>query len=79
MPIHEFKCLKCGEYFELLLMCKDDKSSVQCPKCSSNDFERIISATNCVIGRSGQPSKASVEVKTCSTGSCTTYDVPGPA
>jgi putative FmdB family regulatory protein len=79
MPIYEFKCLKCQECFELLLMNNNEKIELKCPKCKSEDFERILSATNFSIGN---PSKGNAEVsaktRTCSSGSCSTYEIPGP-
>ena len=80
MPIYEFKCLKCQEYFELLVMSQDEELELRCPKCGSEDFERIISTTSHVMGSgSGSSQKANVKTRTCSTGTCTTYDIPGPS
>jgi len=78
MPIYEFKCLKCDEFFELILMNKNEEADLKCPKCGSEEFERIISSTNFSIG-SGSGNKTSVNAQTrsCSSGSCTTYDIPG--
>lgn len=75
MPIYEFKCLKCQEYFELLLMSQDKEVELRCPKCKSGEFERILSNTSYAMGGS---SKVTSQTRTCSTGSCTTYEVPGP-
>lgn len=78
MPIYEYKCLKCQEYFEALQMGMDDKVEIKCPKCGSEEFERIISTTSYAMGSgSGASQKASVKTRNCSTGSCTTYTVPG--
>jgi len=78
MPIYEFKCLKCQEYFEMLVMSQDEELELRCPKCCSEDFERIISTTNYAIGSgSGASQKGSVKTRNCSTGTCTTYDIPG--
>ena len=80
MPIYEFKCLKCKEFFELLLMNADDKTEMKCPKCESEDFERILSTANYNMGGGGgKPKGAASQTRTCSGGSCTTYDIPGPA
>ena len=80
MPIYEFKCLKCNEFFELLVMNNDEETELVCPKCKSEKFERVISSTSYVMGNSsGQESKATVESKKCSSGSCTSYNIPGPA
>jgi len=80
MPIYEYKCLKCQEYFELLVMSQDEELELKCPKCGSEDFERIISTTSYAMGSgSGSSQKAGVKTRTCSTGTCTTYDIPGPS
>ena len=79
MPIYEYKCLKCQEYFELLVMNKKDELELKCPKCNSTEFERIISTTNyAMTGSSAGNNEAGVKTRTCSTGTCTTYTVPGP-
>mgnify|MGYP001237709822 FL=1 len=78
MPIYEFKCLKCDEFFELILMNKSEEAELKCPKCGSEEFERVISSTNFSMG-SGSGNKTSVNTQTrsCSSGSCTTYNIPG--
>ena len=80
MPIYEFKCLKCNGCFELLVMNQQqDDVEMKCPKCGSEDFERILSCTNYSVGPGAGESKgASTTNRTCSTGSCTTYEIPGP-
>ncbi len=78
MPIYEFKCLKCQEYFELLLMNDNDKVEFKCPKCESEEFERVLSATNISIGNGPGSPGVSAKTRACSSGSCTTYDIPGP-
>lgn len=81
MPIYEFKCLKCQEYFEMLVMSQDEELDLRCPKCKSEEFERIISTTNYAMGTGGTGSgagqKGGVKTRKCSTGTCTTYDIPG--
>jgi putative FmdB family regulatory protein len=80
MPIYEFKCLKCNEYFELLMMNSDEGEPLGCPHCQSEAFERIISSVNYAMGNgSGSSKGASVQTRNCSGGSCTTYDIPGPS
>ena len=80
MPIYEFKCLTCHDIFELLLINKDHSLELQCPKCHSEDLERVLSATGYAMGNgSGQRSGALSQTRTCSGGSCTTYDIPGPS
>lgn len=86
MPIYEFKCLKCEEFFELLVMGGDSDEEVCCPKCKEHSFERVMSTTNFAMGTksAGGGAKpggcgAHTENRTCSGGSCTTYNLPGPS
>ena len=47
MPIFEFKCTKCQEYMEILVMgTHDDSVEMKCTKCGSEELERILSRTN---------------------------------
>jgi len=81
MPIYEFKCLKCEEFFELLVMGEDKTMEMTCPKCHSENFERVMSSTNYSMPGGGAPGEnkgPSTQTRTCSSGSCTTYDIPGP-
>ncbi|MBA4366236.1 MAG: zinc ribbon domain-containing protein, partial [Desulfobacterium sp.] len=80
MPIFEFKCSKCEEFFELLVMGNDEKNELQCPKCGSENFERVLSTTNYSMpGGGSSPDKSThTQTRTCSGGSCTTYNIPGP-
>ena len=41
MPLYEFKCLDCGNLFELLIMKSEHK--VRCPACESESVERVLS------------------------------------
>ncbi|MFC1857104.1 zinc ribbon domain-containing protein [Thermodesulfobacteriota bacterium] len=75
MPIYEFKCLKCEEFFELLVMNKAEEATLRCPKCKCGEVERVISTTNYAMS-TGQSSVES-QTRTCSSGSCTTYTLPG--
>jgi putative FmdB family regulatory protein len=79
MPIFEFKCSKCEDLFEMLVMKKDEDVEMQCPKCGSEEFERVISSTNYAFGGSGAKAGVASQSRKCSGGSCTTYDIPGPA
>ena len=79
MPIFEFKCSDCEEFFEVIVMGSDD-GSVNCPKCKSQEFQRVVSKTNYAMGSStGSNRSQGVETqeRQCSSGSCTTYTVPG--
>ncbi len=79
MPIYEFKCSKCEEFFEVIVMGSDDDNSVSCPKCDSEEFERVVSKTNFNMGSSsaGQARGVQTQDRECSGGSCKTYTVAG--
>jgi len=77
MPIYEFRCLKCGKIFELLKLKKeDDAMKMKCPHCSSPEVERVLSSVSIVTSGSGE--KAKHTVKNCSSGSCASFEIPGP-
>ncbi len=80
MPIYEFKCSKCEELFELLMMQSGEEAALQCPHCQSEDFERVLSSANYAMGGGGASASggAGSQTRTCPSGSCTTYDIPGP-
>ena len=42
MPLFEYKCRGCQQMFEALVRPQDP--SPQCPKCQSQDLERLLSA-----------------------------------
>jgi putative FmdB family regulatory protein len=81
MPIYEFKCSKCDEFFEVLIVRSDDESEVACPKCGHAEFERVMSTTNYAMGAAATAAPAgsgtSSQTRSCSGGSCTTWDLPG--
>ena len=41
MPLYEYKCLGCGNQFELLILKSEQK--VACPTCQSELVERVLS------------------------------------
>lgn len=43
MPIYEYRCKKCRNDFEALVWTSREEESVECPKCSNRDIERILS------------------------------------
>ncbi len=66
MPIYEYQCNQCGEDFEKLVF---GNKEVDCPKCSSPDVRKKLSA----FGMSGveKPSAGSSSgCSSCSKGSC---------
>lgn len=79
MPIFEFRCLQCGNLFEKLFINPNEEINVNCPRCQSSSFERVISRTNYVM-RSGRGTKRpQVTTRSCSPGSnCVTLEIPGP-
>ncbi len=82
MPIFEFKCADCDQYIEILVMNKQEEVALSCSHCGSGNLERILSTTNHTVtgGGSGQAAAGSTsQTRTCSSGSCTTYTIPGPA
>lgn len=76
MPIYEFKCLKCNEVLEILTKSADEEREMVCPVCKGEEFDRILSNTRYMMsgGASSGPKR---EVRNCSAGSCTTYELPG--
>ncbi|CCK82050.1 FmdB family zinc ribbon protein [Desulfobacula toluolica] len=79
MPIYEFKCSKCEEFFEVIVMGSNDNDIISCPKCESEEFERVISKTNFAMASpsAGQTKGVQTQERQCSSGSCKTYTVPG--
>lgn len=79
MPIYEFKCSTCEEFFEVIVMGSKEDSIIKCPKCESNEFERVVSKTNFAMGSStgGTAKRVQTQERECSGGSCKTYTVPG--
>ncbi len=79
MPIYEFKCTKCQEYMEILVMGSEDKDvEMKCAKCGSGELERILSTTNINMAPGGATkSPSGTQTRTCSSGSCTTWNLPG--
>ncbi|HBC45998.1 MAG TPA: hypothetical protein DCZ43_03025 [candidate division Zixibacteria bacterium] len=55
MPIYEYKCHKCGEKFEIFTLSQSD-TSVICPKCGSENIERVMSSFASTGTNSGQSS-----------------------
>jgi putative FmdB family regulatory protein len=80
MPIFEFKCSTCDHFFEVIVMGSGKDETVLCPECQSAEFERVVSTANFAMGGSaGQKAAKGVttQERNCSSGSCTTYTVPG--
>jgi len=80
MPIFEFRCLKCGELFEKLLLNSDEMPEVVCPACKSQSFERVVSKTNHVMGVGPGGKQPTLTERSCGpSNQCMTLELPGPA
>lgn len=43
MPLYEYRCQKCGKTFEMLRRMQDADRDVECPECSADEVERLLS------------------------------------
>ncbi len=77
MPIYEFRCLDCSQFFEVLVLGTEDQS-ISCPHCSQTHFERVLSTTSHQVRSSGAGAAPTVQNRTCSSGTCSTITLPGP-
>jgi len=78
MPIYEFRCLKCNDVFEILITSTESEVEMRCPRCASEDFERVLSTTSYSVGFSrGESRSPKVHSRECASGTCTTIDLPG--
>ena len=78
MPIYEFRCLKCNEVFEILMVTSGDEVEMKCPHCGAHDFERVMSTTSYTVGfGKGESRSPRVESRECASGTCTTWNLPG--
>jgi putative FmdB family regulatory protein len=79
MPIYEFRCLACNECFEILVLGRKDEVEMRCPKCRSEDFERVMSRTGYAMGPGATKDSPGprTQTRSCSQGSCTTWEIPG--
>jgi putative FmdB family regulatory protein len=60
MPIFEHTCAVCGGTFESLFRGNDDATAPSCPRCGSEQVERILSVfAGQIEGKSGCGSTAS--------------------
>ncbi len=42
MPIHDFRCSRCGQQFELLVR---SSTTPACPHCASTSLDKLVSLT----------------------------------
>ena len=79
MPLFEFRCLKCDDVFEMLVISEKEEIEMKCPKCGAEDFERVMSTTSYAMGASstGGSADRSIQSRQCSGGTCSTVTLPG--
>ena len=78
MPIYEFRCSKCNEVFEILMVSSGDEMEMKCPHCGSEDFERVLSTSSYAMGLSkGESNSPNIRSRECASGTCSTIDLPG--
>ena len=78
MPIFEFRCTKCGNVCEKILLKSEEKVEMKCPECKADTLERVVSRTNHVMAR-GSGEQPKITARSCgSGGSCLSLDIPGP-
>ena len=78
MPIYEFRCLKCNEIVELLFRSADEAREIKCTHCGCEELEKVMSRSNySVASSSNSAPRASASTRQCSTGSCSTLEIPG--
>ena len=54
MPIYEYQCISCGNNFEELVFSETDMK-LKCPKCSSTDTKKLMSASGIISGSLKEP------------------------
>ncbi|OCC15579.1 hypothetical protein DBT_0930 [Dissulfuribacter thermophilus] len=52
MPIYEFVCNNCKKTFEKFVMSHRDIREISCPKCGSNEVQKLLSNFSCGCGSS---------------------------
>lgn len=55
MPLYEYKCRDCGNRFEELVGKTVPEITPLCPKCQSDNCERLISTFAAAVGKSSSP------------------------
>jgi putative FmdB family regulatory protein len=70
MPIYEYKCAKCNEEFETIVLGND--AAVTCPRCNGEDVKRLMSACGFKSSGSFTPSSGSSGCSGCSSTNCST-------
>ncbi len=50
MPIYEYRCNACNEFFDCLVMKAADTFVPRCSKCDSTDVTKLVSRVRCMSG-----------------------------
>jgi len=64
MPLHRYKCNKCGEEFTRLVRTQD-KDEIKCDKCGSMEVEKLLPRISVGRGKTGEGSSS--RISSCST------------
>ncbi|MBD3286312.1 zinc ribbon domain-containing protein [candidate division WOR-3 bacterium] len=70
MPIREFRCRKCGNVFEFLVLKDSDKKGLRCPSCKAKDLEVMLSVFGVAGAGKKSDSSSGGGCGTCSSGNC---------
>ncbi|MBW2064916.1 MAG: zinc ribbon domain-containing protein [Deltaproteobacteria bacterium] len=68
MPIHEYRCKKCRNEFECLVLGSEE--AISCPECNGKRVERLMSACSFKSSGSFTPSSGSSSCSSCSSTNC---------
>ncbi len=63
MPLYEYKCLDCGEVFEVLQSSYKQNPDLACKNCGSSHFKKLVSSFSAGLNSSS-------ESESCPTGTC---------
>ncbi len=83
MPTYQYRCSNCGNELEIVQK-MSDASLTLCPKCETESFERVISASGGFVLKGsgfyktdyGKPAPALATPAPCSTGACSGSSCP---
>jgi len=74
MPIYDYRCRQCGTVSEVFL--RSSNSEVRCPHCSSEDVEKLLSASYMIkMGEGGGGTTCCGRTERCDAPPCSTDDV----
>ncbi len=63
MPLYEYKCLDCGEVFEVLQSSYKQNPDLLCKNCGSSHLKKLVSSFSARLNSSS-------ESESCPTGTC---------